>query len=234
MAPKGDEDTEWRILGRIASEMGASGFSYESSETVFDEINNLVTQYGGITYERLEEGGLQWPCLAADMADTGMLGSAANGSIGKMAAMILPEPPAHENKEYPLLLARGRILYDAGGDLEIEKNGRRNTIRRGRGCRAAPCRRPGHRRRGRRRCRRGMGQRPDACGGQAIQPVQGHGSHDPAIRNLGNRVGRLEGRRPDADGARSADGAGESRTGLRARPTASDMIESTYGRRRRP
>ena len=59
-----------------------------------------------------------------------MLGSAANGSIGKMAAMILPEPPAHEDKEYPLLLARGRILYDAGGDLEIEKNGRRNTIRR--------------------------------------------------------------------------------------------------------
>ena len=130
LGPKGDEDTEWRILGRIASEMGASGFSYESSETVFDEINNLVTQYGGITYERLEEGGLQWPCLAADMADTGMLGSASNGSIGKMAAMILPEPPVHEDKEYPLLLARGRILYDAGGDLEIEKNGRRNTIRR--------------------------------------------------------------------------------------------------------
>ena len=130
LGPKGDEDTEWRILGRIASEMGASGFSYDSSEAVFDEINNLVPQYGGITYERLQEGGLQWPCLAADMAGTSTMGAATNGSIGKMVAMTLPEPSPHEDEDYPLLLARGRILYDADGEAEIEKNGRRNAIRR--------------------------------------------------------------------------------------------------------
>ncbi len=130
LGPKGDEETEWRILGRIASQMGASGFSYDSSEAVFDEINDLVTQYGGITYRRLEEGGLQWPCLAADMADTATMAPHSNGSIGKLAAMALPEPSPHEDEEYPLMLARGRILYDGGDDLEIEQNGRRNAIRR--------------------------------------------------------------------------------------------------------
>jgi predicted molibdopterin-dependent oxidoreductase YjgC len=130
LGPKGDEDTEWRILGRIASEMGAAGFSYDSSEAVFDEINDLVGQYGGITYERLERGGLQWPCIAADMADTGTLGPASNGGVAKLAPMAMPEASAHEDQEYPLLLARGRILYDGGENLEIEKNGRRNAIRR--------------------------------------------------------------------------------------------------------
>ena len=110
--------------------MGAAGFSYDGSEAVFDEINDLVPQYGGITYERLEEGGLQWPCLAADMADTGTIGLGANGSTGELAAMALPEPSMHQDEEYPLLLARGRILYDGGENLEIELNGRRNAIRR--------------------------------------------------------------------------------------------------------
>ena len=130
LGPKGDEDTEWRILGRIASEMGASGFSYDSPEAVFDEINDLIPQYGGITYERLEEAGIQWPCMAADMAGTATMGASGNGSIGKMAAMTLPKPSPHQDENYPLLLARGRILYDADGDLEIEKNGRRNAVRR--------------------------------------------------------------------------------------------------------
>ncbi len=130
LGPRGDEETEWRTLSRIASEMGVAGFSYESSEAVFDEINDLVTQYGGVTYQRLEAGGLQWPCLAADMADTNTLEPAANGKGGKLAAMTLPEPSPHEDEEYPLLLAQGRILYDAGGSLEIEKVGRRNAVRR--------------------------------------------------------------------------------------------------------
>ena len=73
LGPKGDEDADWRTVSAIATRMGAQGFDHKEAEGVFDEINNLVAIYGGVSYQRLQPGGLQWPCLAADMADTPVL-----------------------------------------------------------------------------------------------------------------------------------------------------------------
>ena len=131
LGPKGDEEADWRIVSRIARRMGASGFDHESAERVFDEINDLVEIYGGMTYQRLESGGLQWPCLAADMADSPVL-YAGDGldSKARLRAMSMPDVPVHSDPDYPLLLAKGRLLHDADRTLDIEKVGKRNTIRR--------------------------------------------------------------------------------------------------------
>ena len=62
--------------GRSAASRGRwarSGLTTPDAGEVFDEINNVVEVYGGITYDRLASGGLQWPCLAADMSDTQVL-----------------------------------------------------------------------------------------------------------------------------------------------------------------
>ncbi|MDE2822513.1 MAG: molybdopterin-dependent oxidoreductase, partial [Chloroflexota bacterium] len=129
---KGEEDPDWRSISRIAREMGAVGFDYPNAEAVFDEINNIVEIYGGITYDRLASGGLQWPCLAADMSDTQVLYD-YDEHRPRLMAMSMPEPieaPAPD-AEYPLVLAKGRVLHDADEEMTVEKVGRRNVIRRG-------------------------------------------------------------------------------------------------------
>ncbi len=131
LAPKGDGDADWRILAQIARRMDGAGFDYTQEEQIFDELNNLVSIYGGITYGRLESGGLQWPCLAADMADTPILyEDTLESHRPKLAAMPLEVAAAHEDDEYPLLLAHGRVLHQPEEDLEIIQINGRNAIRR--------------------------------------------------------------------------------------------------------
>ena len=131
LGPKGEEEADWRIICQIAGRMGAQGFDYENAAAVFDEINNLAQIYGGITYDRLQSGGLQWPCLAADMSDTPVLYSGGmEAHRARLTVMKLSEPPVHDNSEYPLLLARGRVLHQPGRDLEIETVDSRNRLKR--------------------------------------------------------------------------------------------------------
>ena len=131
VGPAGEEEADGRIIAQIAQRMGAKGFDHSKTEDVFDEINNLVEFYGGITYERLESGGLQWPCLAADMSDTPVLCTAdGDGVRFSVASMDLSSPAPHTDAEYPLLLARGRVLHEADRSMEVSQDGKRNVIRR--------------------------------------------------------------------------------------------------------
>ena len=131
LGPKGDADADWRILSQIAQRMGAEGFDYLEEETIFDEMNNLVDVYGGITYGRLESGGLQWPCLAADMADTPILYQDTLDTISpKLAPLSFKEAPDLHDDDYPMLLAHGRVLHQPDEDLDIVQIDGRNAIQR--------------------------------------------------------------------------------------------------------
>ena len=131
LVPKDEEDADWRIISRIARRMGADGFDHQDAESVFDEITGLVINYGGITYERLRSGGLQWPCLAADMADTPFLyAGGGNAHKANLVSMTLAAHHPHSDVDYPYLLARGRVLHQSDRTMEIRKAGKRNEIRR--------------------------------------------------------------------------------------------------------
>ena len=111
--------------------MGAEGFDHPDEESVLDELNNLAMIYGGITYGRLAAGGMQWPCLAADMLDTPILyENTLDTDRPKLAAMTLHEAPAHQDEDFPMLLAHGRVLHQPEEDLEIIQIDGRNAIRR--------------------------------------------------------------------------------------------------------
>ncbi|MBH0777309.1 bifunctional nitrate reductase/sulfite reductase flavoprotein subunit alpha [Nocardia bovistercoris] len=64
----GEARPDWRIIAEIACAMGYSdGFTYSNAEEIFEEIkraNNPKTGYDlrGVSYERLREGPVQWPC----------------------------------------------------------------------------------------------------------------------------------------------------------------------------
>ena len=125
---KEEQEADWRIISRIAVSMSANGFDYPNAEAIFDEMNNLVESYGGISYQRLRTGGLQWPCLAVDMADTPVLYAGLERRKLRLAEIKLSDLTKHDNPDYPFLLAMGRVLHQPERDMEIVKVDGRNTI----------------------------------------------------------------------------------------------------------
>ena len=131
VGPRGEEEPDWRIFCQIAGAMGASGFDYDSAESIFEEIRNVAEPYGGISYARLENGGLQWPCTESEAGDTPVLHTEESGQRKpRLEAMILVEPPAHNGSAGSLLLARGRVLHDSSREMTIVKSNGNNTIER--------------------------------------------------------------------------------------------------------
>ena len=131
LGPRGEEEPGWKIVSMVADRMGVSGFDYENAEAVYDEINDLVELYGGISYQRLKSGGLQWPCLAADMVDTPVLyADTLDVRKAVLGRVTLREPPAHDDSAYPFLLAKGRVLHQPEREVEIAFVDDRNSATR--------------------------------------------------------------------------------------------------------
>ncbi|WP_241383570.1 bifunctional nitrate reductase/sulfite reductase flavoprotein subunit alpha [Rhodococcus sp. CH91] len=137
--PVGESLPDWQIIARVAQEMGfGEAFAYSSAEEVFEEITgfgNPQTGYDlrGVTYDRLRQGPVQWPC-PPDSPETrhpvrylndGTSRSQVvrqDGSRPRLAfatpdgrARFLPRPhmPAAEmpDDEYPFVLNTGRVQH---------------------------------------------------------------------------------------------------------------------------
>ena len=88
-------------------------FNYNSPEEIWEEIRKVWKGGAGVTYERLKDDGLQWPCLDENDPGTELLHE-KTFSIGRKAALrSVPYRPTTEivNAEFPFLLTTGRTLY---------------------------------------------------------------------------------------------------------------------------
>jgi predicted molibdopterin-dependent oxidoreductase YjgC len=110
--PVGDSRPDWWITQEIARRLDGKGFDFNHPSEIMDEIAKLTPSYGGISYRRLENGGLQWPCPDKAHSGTPILHT-EQFTRGKGKFMPLDYRPSLESpdKEYPLLLTTGRILY---------------------------------------------------------------------------------------------------------------------------
>jgi formate dehydrogenase alpha subunit len=110
--PPGEARIDWEIICQVAQRMGARGFDFENTTQIMDEIAKLTPSYGGISYERLECSGLQWPCPTKEHPGTAILHS-QQFSRGKGRFIPLEyKPPAElPDDEYPLVLTTGRSLF---------------------------------------------------------------------------------------------------------------------------
>jgi formate dehydrogenase alpha subunit len=110
--PAGDSRPDWLITCQLAQRMGSSGFDFNSPAQIMDEIASLTPSYGGISYQRLEEGGLQWPCPTLEHPGTPILHT-QQFTRGKGRFIPLEYKPSKElpDKDYPLVLTTGRSLY---------------------------------------------------------------------------------------------------------------------------
>jgi len=110
--PVGDSRPDWWITCQIAQHMGAKGFDFESPAQIMDEIASVTPSYGGINFERLEQGSLQWPCPTEEHPGTAILHTELF-SRGKGHFVPLEyRPPAElPDEEYPLVLTTDRSLF---------------------------------------------------------------------------------------------------------------------------
>ncbi len=111
LSPPGNALTDWEIIRDLAGRMGHP-MPYRSAEEIFDEMAALVPSYAGISYERLEKGGLQWPCPDRYHAGTKVLHrDRFVRGLGKFHAVEFHSPAELPDEEYPFLFSTGRIRY---------------------------------------------------------------------------------------------------------------------------
>ena len=77
-----------------------------------DEIASVSPIYGGMSFDRTENVGLQWPCPDREHPGTKYLhkGKFTRGR-GKFHAVEFKEPAEIANDKYPFVLSTGRYLY---------------------------------------------------------------------------------------------------------------------------
>lgn len=124
--PRGKSRPDWQILcdlaQRIEARLGrntSSGWRYSHPSQIMDEIGQLVPDYAGIRYERIEKEGLQVPVWDEKHPGTPFL-FADTFPRGKARFTPMDYHPSVEmpNEEYPLILTTGRVLeHWHGGTL---------------------------------------------------------------------------------------------------------------------
>ncbi len=111
IAPLGESRPDWQILVDLATRMGLP-MSYENPEAVFEEVRLLTPSYAGITYQRINRTGLQWPCPTLEHPGTPYLHKDRfTRGLGKFHVLAYQGPREVQDAEYPLVLSTGRILY---------------------------------------------------------------------------------------------------------------------------
>jgi formate dehydrogenase major subunit len=106
--PPGDAKPDWQIFCELSRKMGYE-MNYSSPEDVFEEARQLLPMYAGITYERIEREGLQWPVPNTDHPGTAVLHV---GKFTRGLGLFVPEdylPPREPaDDEFPMLFTTGR------------------------------------------------------------------------------------------------------------------------------
>ncbi len=99
---------DWKILCELGSRLGLS-MNYDSPKEIWDELASLSPIFSGITYERIEGEGIQWPCPSLDHPGTLFLHE-GRFSRGRGLFHIIDYRPPEEmpDDEYPYLLTTGR------------------------------------------------------------------------------------------------------------------------------
>ncbi|MBW7988848.1 MAG: formate dehydrogenase subunit alpha [Planctomycetes bacterium] len=109
--PPGQSRSDWEIICDLSTKLGYE-MSYDSAGHIMDEIASITPIYGGMSYERIDSVGLQWPCPDKDHPGTKYLhkGKFTRGK-GKFHTVSFKAPAESPGKKFPFVLTTGRQLY---------------------------------------------------------------------------------------------------------------------------
>jgi predicted molibdopterin-dependent oxidoreductase YjgC len=108
--PVGEARQDWQIIQEVSTRFGYA-MHYDSPEEIFNELAGLTPSYAGITYERLEGPGLQWPCPSLEHPGTPFLHKDGRFTRGKgLFHAVEYQPPAEVvDDQYPYWMTTGRV-----------------------------------------------------------------------------------------------------------------------------
>ena len=120
LAAPGEAWPDWLVTSEIAErydkamgiERPVAYWQFPSTKAIFAELASVTPIYRGMSHERLEGDGLQWPCPTFDHPGTPVLhtGKFSRG-LGKFNKIKAKDPAEQPDQEYPLILSTGRLLY---------------------------------------------------------------------------------------------------------------------------
>jgi formate dehydrogenase major subunit len=113
LRPMGASKPDWQILSEVARAMGADGFQFKGAEVIWNEVRALCAGARGMTYARLDERGLQWPCPAEDHPGTTILHADRFAHDGRapLRPVEYRGTPEEVTAAFPFCLITGRSLY---------------------------------------------------------------------------------------------------------------------------
>lgn len=117
VSPPGGARPDWEVALDLARSLGAD-WQYAGPADVMAEIAEVAPHlFGGVSYERLGDRGLQWPC--PDLSHPGTVTVHENGFIrgkGRFFAVDYLPTPERRSSSFPYLLITGRVLqhYNVG------------------------------------------------------------------------------------------------------------------------
>jgi formate dehydrogenase major subunit/formate dehydrogenase alpha subunit len=99
------------IIMELSKKMGYE-MSYPHTVEIFREIGQVWPALAGMSYARLEDGGLQWPCPTPDHPGTQFLfkGGFPRGK-GRFTLVTYKPSVEQTDKDYPYILTTGRQLF---------------------------------------------------------------------------------------------------------------------------
>jgi predicted molibdopterin-dependent oxidoreductase YjgC len=105
--------TDLEIFVVLAAMMGKPSMTYSGPEQVMTEIAGLVETYAGISYDRLAQGPIPWPCV--DSEDPGKPVLYEGGfPKGKAQLAPAPNPAATAVDDLPFYLVSGILKFHSG------------------------------------------------------------------------------------------------------------------------
>jgi len=115
---------DWEVTQAIANAMGYK-MDYAHPAEIMAEIARTTPTFAGVTYEKLDQGSVQWPCN--DQAPDGTPIMHIDGFARGKGLMVVTEYVATDEKigpRFPLLLTTGRILsqYNVGAQTRRTAN----------------------------------------------------------------------------------------------------------------
>jgi len=112
LAPPGEARPHWWVMQELGKRLGFD-LGFTSQEAVWEDMRKSATGYAGITWERISDVGIQWPCPTLEHPGTQFLHRSGNFTRGKgLFSQTKYVPPAEQtDAEYPLILSTGRRLW---------------------------------------------------------------------------------------------------------------------------
>ncbi len=129
-APFGDARADWQIVCDVAKRLEhklgrekSAHWDYAHPSEILSEMGRLVPNYAGITYDRLDGDGLQWPVLNHEHPGTPFLfENEFPRGRAKFHALVYEPSKEQPDAEYPFILTTGRVLYHWHGGTQTRNS----------------------------------------------------------------------------------------------------------------